>query len=129
MITFLLNKLGRDKSPERMKKTGIIPQYKIITGEELLSALRAKIIEEALEVTQAHDKQDMIAELADLAEVVESLKRYYCITDQEVAAEKALRYEQRGGFEQGVFMESISMDDDNERVAHFRASPEKYPEK
>lgn len=128
MITFILNKLARDKTPERMEKMGITCQYTTVADQELLLSLQNKLIEETLEVTEAQNKKEVIAELADVAEVIDAIKKYYAITDQEISAEKKMRHDLRGGFEKGVFIHSISMADDNERVAYFKAAPKKYPE-
>lgn len=44
MITFILNKLARDKTLVRMEKAGITCKYKIVQDQELLDALREKIM-------------------------------------------------------------------------------------
>lgn len=128
MIKFIGNKLGRDKTLERLKADGITCQYRYITGHELRSALQRKLVEEAQEVHDTNDKKEVIDELADVLEVIDGLCKAYEIRMDEVLKEKAKRYETRGGFETGWYLETFEMDDDNPRAKYFRTYPHKYPE-
>lgn len=128
MIKFLCNKLGRDKGLEGFKSQGITPQYKLLSGDELCEALKAKLVEETQEVCDAYGRQEMIAELADVLEVINGLCKAYDIASQDVERARIEKYNDRGGFEKGLYVESLEMDEANPRVGHFRKSPEKYPE-
>lgn len=128
MVKFSCNKIARDKSVESMKEQGITAHYKLLTGKELANALGNKLLEEALEVKEATDRQEVIAELADLFEVIEGLCKVHGITHDEIILHKELTKQKKGGFEKGIFVDYIEMSDTNERVKHFRKSPEKYPE-
>ncbi len=128
MVTFSCNKLGRDKGLEGFKKEGITPRYKILGGKELCNALLLKLIEEAAEVRTATDQQEIIAELADVLEVVDGLCKAYSISLSEIKQIKEEKYKPRGGFEQGLYIETLQMDESNPKVDYFRASPDKYPE-
>lgn len=128
MIKFSCNKLGRDKGLESFKKEGITPEYQILAGESLGYALKDKLIEEAHEVGEAESQAQLITELADVLEVIDGLCKAYGINYLDIMQVKQAKYQERGGFEQGLFIESLSMDDDNPKVYHFRASPDKYPE-
>lgn len=128
MIKFACNKLVRDKTVKRMKNAGIITHYTILKDEYLCDALKQKLIEESNEVKDASDRKEIISELADVFEVIESLCRVYKISDTEIQLVKQDIREKRGGFEEGIFSEAIEMNEDNPWVKHFRKSPEKYPE-
>lgn len=128
MAKFICNKLGRDKGLESFPKEGITPQYQILTGESLGFALKDKLIEEAHEVGEAYTQAQLINELADVLEVVDGLCKAYGVNQADLMQVKQAKYQERGGFEQGFFVESLSMDDDNPKVYHFRASPDKYLE-
>ena len=119
MVKFILNKIGRDKGLEGFKSQEITPIYKYLKGDELCAALANKLIEESHEVREAHDSQEVIHELADLLEVIDGLCKAYKISYTEIIAEKEKRYNSRGGFEKGLFIESINMSADNQRVEHF----------
>lgn len=128
MIKFRCNKLGRDKGLEGFRSEGVTPQYKLLTGRELFKALKLKLIEEAEEVQEANDSHEVIAELADVLEVIDGLRKAYGISSEEIMQAKEKKYNERGGFEKGLFIEILEMDDNNPKVKHFRASPDRYPE-
>ena len=128
MIKFLCNKLGRDKGLEGFKSEGVIPRYKILTGNEWCKALQRKLIEEAVEVDEAQNTKEVIEELADVLEVVHGLCKAYGISAQELERMRQKKYQERGGFEKGLYIESVEMEESNPKVKHFRASPDKYPE-
>ncbi len=127
-IKFACKKIGRDKGLESFKAQGVIPHYKILTGHALREALQHKLIEEAQEVHDTSDRQEVIEELADVLEVIDGLCSAYEISMQDVLKEKEKKCEERGAFQKGVYIDSLEMDENNPRVAHFRKSPDKYPE-
>jgi predicted house-cleaning noncanonical NTP pyrophosphatase (MazG superfamily) len=128
MPTFRCNKLGRDKGIESFKAEGITVHYKLLQGKELTQALHHKLVEEVQEVDAAKDREEVIAELADVLEVIDGLCKAHGITALQIAAVKEKKYTERGGFKKGFYVEIIEMADDHPKVRHFRASPEKYPE-
>jgi predicted house-cleaning noncanonical NTP pyrophosphatase (MazG superfamily) len=128
MVKFLCKKLGRDKGLEGFKSQNIKPIYKFLNGDELREALKYKLIEEAQEICDAQDRQEIVAELADVLEVISGLCKAYGITPNEIEKEKTEKYNNRGGFENGLYIETLEMDEDNPRAEHFRKSPDRYPE-
>lgn len=127
-IKFLCNKLGRDKGAEMFKTEGITPRYRTISGQELREALKCKLMEEAHEVCESNSAQELTAELADVLEVVDALCKAYALNREDVEQVKQKKYRERGGFEEGFYLESLKMDEGHPRVKHFRADPKKYPE-
>ncbi len=128
MVKFSCKKLGRDKGLEGFKSQNIKPIYKMLTGDELCEALKNKLIEESHEVCEANDRQEIIDELADVLEVVSGLCKAYRVSIQEIELAKEKKYNDRGGFETGLYIETLEMDETNPRIEHFRKSPHKYPE-
>jgi predicted house-cleaning noncanonical NTP pyrophosphatase (MazG superfamily) len=128
MVKFICNKIGRDNGLESFKTQGITPHYKLLTGEALGQALKEKLIEETQEVCEAVDLQELTAELADVLEVINGLCKVYNISQEHLKAIQEQKYQERGGFEQGFFVEALEMAEGNPRAAHFRKSPDKYPE-
>lgn len=128
MITFLCNKLARDKTKERLQAQDVSISYKMVSGNDLRLALKNKLVEECAEVVDAKDRQELIAELADVLEVVDGLCKAYGIAIAEVEQVKVQKYNQRGGFEQGLFIDTIMMQEDNPNASHFRLTPDRYPE-
>jgi predicted house-cleaning noncanonical NTP pyrophosphatase (MazG superfamily) len=128
MIKFSCKKLGRDKGLEGFKAQNITPIYKLLSGNELCEALVHKLIEESHEVGEARDRQEIIDELADVLEVVTGLCKAHGVSIKEVEQAKEKKCSERGGFEKGLYIETLEMDETNPRIEHFRKSPEKYPE-
>ena len=128
MVKFICNKLGRDKGLQGFASEKITLHYQLLQGNELCVALKEKLVEEAIEVQEACNEQEIIAELADVLEVIDGLCKAYDISLEQVIVEKEKRNQDRGGFETGLYIETIEMDKDNPRIEHFRKSPKKYPE-
>lgn len=128
MVRFVFKKLVRDKTIERHKKFGISPTYHTIQGPELTQALKDKLIEEAHEVAQEENKQEIITEFADLYEVIEALCAQYGITEREIKDMQQKTRQERGAFKKGIYIEAVEMADDNEWADYFRAAPDKYRE-
>ncbi len=128
MITFRCDKLVRDNTLKRFKAAGVTPQYKIVSNTDLFDAFNKKLIEEAHEVHDATNRQEMIEELADVLEVIDGLCKAQGILPEEVSAAKHAKIAERGGFERGIYIDTIQMEEDNSKAQYFRATPEKYPE-
>lgn len=94
------NKLVRDRIPEIIQENGLEYQVVTLTKEEYCQALKQKLIEEAQEAAEAND--ELIAELADLYEVIDALLENYGITRELVLAEQQRRRRERGSFEQRI---------------------------
>lgn len=128
MPKFHCNKLGRDKGLEGFKSEGITPKYTFLSGKELQHELKHKLIEEAAEVKDEHTQIEIMVELADVLEVIDGICKAYEIDKKELMRVKEEKYKGRGGFETGLYVEYVEMDEGNPKVEHFRASPDKYPE-
>ncbi len=96
------NKLVRDAIPEIIRQHGDTCQTEAMTEAEFQLALRQKLVEEAQEAVQATTEGDLITELADLYEVVDTLLQTNSITTDLVRTEQERRREERGGFAQRI---------------------------
>lgn len=69
-------KLVRDRIPELIRQSGRNPNVGHISGDDLVRALGAKLIEEAQEAAAALTNRDeLIEELADLTEVIAAVMK------------------------------------------------------
>lgn len=98
------NKLVRDFIPEKIKEGGETVDARILTGDELIKALREKLVEESLEVLDAQDHDSVLDELADVLEVVTSLVSHLGANKEEIEKRRALKKERAGGFEKGLVL-------------------------
>jgi predicted house-cleaning noncanonical NTP pyrophosphatase (MazG superfamily) len=97
------NKLVRDRIPEIIRESGIECEIVILSDAEYCQALRQKLIEEATEVAEA-DEDELVAELADLYEVIDALMLSYGISGDEVLDAQVKRRETRGGFTRKIML-------------------------
>ena len=97
------NKLVRDRIPEIIEAGGSTCMTEILSDEEYLKMVDAKLDEELAEY---HQDQNL-EELADLTEVIHAavIARGYTLEDLErVRAEKAAK---RGGFEKKILLKEV----------------------
>ena len=129
MPIFQFNKLVRNKLPAIYKKLNETIVYRTLHGIELQIALRQKLIEEASEVPfEAGTREEVINELSDVEQVMKDIKSETNITDEEVEAARQRKFNEKGGFSNGTFVEQIELRDDDKWVEYYRAEPTKYPE-
>ena len=98
------NKLVRDRIPEIIETSGNICVTEILSDEDYLKMLDAKLDEELAEY---HADQN-IEELADLMEVIQAcaVARGYSVEElEQVRAEKATK---RGGFEKRILLKEVT---------------------
>jgi len=107
------NKLIRDRIPEIIKEHGKIPLYRKIKGSELENAIADKTLEEAQELyselrkNDPSNKSNVLKESADLLEVILAALDKYGFGMEELVKEQEKRNRDRGGFEEGFFLEKV----------------------
>ena len=97
------NKLVRDRIPEIIESSGKSCTTEILSAEDYLRMIDAKLDEELAE----YHKDQNIEELADLLEVIRAatIARGYSLEDLErVRAEKVAK---RGGFEKRILLVEV----------------------
>ncbi len=104
----IYNKLIRDHIPEIITKDGKTADIIILSEESFKQAIKDKLIEEATEVANAQNRDDILSELADLQEVMESIKQIYNINTLEVNTIQAVKALQRGKFDKKIFLKSVN---------------------
>jgi predicted house-cleaning noncanonical NTP pyrophosphatase (MazG superfamily) len=98
------NKLVRDRIPQIIAASGRRPVTRVLDEAAYRQALRAKLVEEAREASQAAG-EDLAAELADVLEVTSALANASGVSWHELLALTATRNSQRGGFQDRIFLE------------------------
>jgi predicted house-cleaning noncanonical NTP pyrophosphatase (MazG superfamily) len=100
------HKLVRDGIPRIIEAGGGRPVTRVLDQAEYLVALRAKLLEEAGEAQAAPGRQ-LRSELADVLEVLQALASVHGMSWADVAAEAARKRDERGGFDQRIFLEYV----------------------
>ena len=104
MSVKIYHKLVRDRIPEIIESTGKSCKTEILSDEDYLKMVDAKLDEE---LSEYHQDQN-IEELADLLEVIRAaaVARGYTLEDLErVRAEKAAK---RGAFEKKILLKEVN---------------------
>jgi len=91
------NKLVRDRVPEIIQAAGQQYAVEVMSDQEYNLALRKKLVEEAQEAA-ATNPENLIGELADLYEVMDTLMAAHRIDPEAVLAEQERKRIERGGF-------------------------------
>lgn len=98
-------KLVRDLIPEIVERSGGIAVVRQLAHEERLPALLDKLQEEADELREAGDAASCSEELADVFEVVLAIAAQLGVAWAEIERLARDKREERGGFEQALWME------------------------
>ena len=97
------NKLIRDKIPEIIEADGKVCRTHILSNEEYIVALEAKLNEEVAE----YQADKNLEEMADVLEVLQAIciARGYSLEELEVL--RAKKVSERGGFADKIFLEYV----------------------
>lgn len=102
------NKLVRDKIPEKISNNGEEAFTTQLESKILDQLLKRKLVEEALEVLDADNKENLIIEIADILEVLDGIRKQNRISMKSVLEEKKKKRDKAGGFEKGVFLKKTA---------------------
>jgi len=129
MKKYQFNKLIRSKLPERMNLEGVNIIGRHLSDEEFILELKNKLVEEAIEVRDTDSKDDLVKELADIMEVIESIISVHSITKEEVEKERIVKSEVNGHFLPANFVDYIEAPVNNQKLIEYlenRNRPYKY---
>jgi predicted house-cleaning noncanonical NTP pyrophosphatase (MazG superfamily) len=124
-MKIVYNKLVRDKMIDiykhdvknKISASGYEVRY--MKPEETLLKLKDKLLEESQEVFDAYgeeDKSHLKEEIADVIEVIDAILFHNKISLEEVLTLRDAKKKKKGGFETGLFLESIDYFDGKEPV-------------
>lgn len=98
------NKLVRDNIPDYLKDKGINCNFHIATADEFEAELYKKLIEELEEFKE----NPCVEELADMLEVLDSMRRFHKINLDELKTVKKVKKIERGGFSDRIILDTTS---------------------
>lgn len=125
---FKVDKLVRDKLPDILRAKGIDFFGNVMEQNEYLKRLKDKLIEEAHEVVEAKNKQEIQEELADVLEVIYALCLAHDFSFEAVEKARIRKREIKGGFEGRVYNSFIEMEPANPHIHYYAGKHDKYPE-
>ena len=103
-MTKIYNKLVRDRIPEIIEADGRKCVTKILSDEEYIKMIDAKLDEELAEYHLDHS----IEELADLVEVIYAATRARGYSIEQLESIRKKKASKRGVFEKRILLESVS---------------------
>ena len=103
MKTIVYNKLVRDRIPEIIENEGKSCKTEILSDEEYLKMVDAKLDEELAE----YHKDQNIEELADLMEVIYAAAEARGYTVEQIEEVRIKKREKRGGFKEKIFLKEV----------------------
>jgi predicted house-cleaning noncanonical NTP pyrophosphatase (MazG superfamily) len=125
---FKFDKLVRDKLYQKMLDLGIDVTLKsVVNKDQLVCYFKNKILEEAQEVVEADSRRDIIEELADLQEVIYSITKLFDIRTEEIELVRKNKHDEKGGFDNAIIVDSVSLNSGHEFVKYYESNPKKYP--
>lgn len=106
----IYNKLVRDRIPEVIEKTGKELSSRILKEKEYEIELKKKLGEEFAEYNEAKTNEEAIEELADILELLRAAAKIHGSSFEELEKVRKAKAENRGGFEERIFL--IEVEDD-----------------
>ncbi len=131
MIRFYLQKLVRDKVVEKCldDEEVLHTEYRELNKQEFRRELLRKVHEEVDEIPLGDNQRDeSLKELADLQEVVDTLRRAFDFSIEQVQGEMARKKQDKGGFDKRHYITYHDLADSSKWVEILRAQPDKYHE-
>lgn len=98
------NKLVRDNIPQIIERSGKKAHIKELSVNEYKRELKWKLIEEAQELLEAETEEQMMEELADIAEVWEAMFEAFGIYKDATKRIHSEKRAEKGGFKKKYFL-------------------------
>lgn len=128
MRRFHNDKLWREKDVVSAEGMGSIVHRQTLSDSEYDAALKKKLVEEAAEVQLALTRGDLINELADLYEIVDTLLKFHNLSEQSILAAQDQKKNKRGGFVNSNFVTTVEHPIGGYGESYCLDNPSKYPE-
>lgn len=121
-------KLVRDAVPEGVVAQGGTLKWHELTDDAYKQALLDKLCEESREVSEAHTRADILAEIADVHDVLVALCEHMEISPDDIATAQSKKRHERGGYSRRVFVEHMTIPEQSWLCTYCAERPDEYPE-
>ncbi len=116
----------RDKVYDNMLELGQKVVHHKLSNKQMVNQLKAKIIEEANELDPKSSK--LVKELADTLEALEQMASVSGISYKKLRSVQLSTRRQRGKFDGKIFVETVTLRDDDPWAKYYAADPKRFPE-
>jgi predicted house-cleaning noncanonical NTP pyrophosphatase (MazG superfamily) len=103
------NKLVRDQIPDLILGAGEEVEIVRLNGDALITSLRQKLVEEALEAFDAKSEDELVDELADVTEVIAGIREALNLPAEQLETARRKKLNRRGGFTKGLMLKRTSL--------------------
>lgn len=100
----IYNKLVRDGILTIIEQDGLRYHAKTLEQQEHLHHIQQKLLEEVQELSATTTPKEAVEELADILELIHAALARYETSFDELEAVRLTKKQQRGGFEQGIYL-------------------------
>lgn len=128
MKKFKCNKLVRDEIPRIFKECSIECSPITLDNESYVIELKRKVVEEAKEVLDAKTTEELIEEIGDLQEVIQSLINALNLDNEKIKQVREEKKRAKGGFSDRLYIDTFSIPLESEHIQHFLEKADKYPQ-
>lgn len=97
-------KLVRDRIPKRIEESGGDYEVKNLSGSDFKKEILKKVEEEATGLSKAIVKKEIVAEMGDLLDVLQEVKKSFKVTSSELKASRAKEMKRKGGFKKRRYL-------------------------
>lgn len=104
------NKLVRDNIPDIISSNNEVPFTRFLNDNEYREELYKKLLEECNEVVNSKSSEEVLEELADVLEVMESIVKLENKSFDDVKDIAISKKNKRGGFEKRIYLEKVLTD-------------------
>lgn len=128
MPKYRFNKLVRDKYFEDMQNdTSQNTIFRKLDQDEFITEILNKIEEEASELKNFKNEDNLVEELADLYELLDIIKNEMNISEDDIQNAKLQKIKKAGGFDKKIYVESNEVREGSKWDNYYLSSPDKYP--
>ncbi len=110
MEKLYFNRLIRDKVVKKLDDKGLTYKIEKLDESSFERELLNKVGEESEGLIAAKTREEFISEFDDLLYVIDEIKRFKNITDQELAEIRRVNFEKKGGFDNRIYLHWTSND-------------------
>ena len=102
-----MGKLVRDRIPEIIEASGKTPVFHQADEGDRVNLLCNKLVEEAAELLRAKDRNEVIEEMADIAEVYGAIQQALFISSDDIKEAVENKRAERGAFDALIVLDEV----------------------
>lgn len=127
MVKFSYKKLVRDNVVDQHIANGTNPLYWHLSDEEHAEHLIKKVLE-CMQRVKSSAQETIIEDIAEAQQAIEDLRVKLGVSQAAVAEARTIQAARFGGYQKGLYIDHLRLDDGHRLIPHYRQNSEQYPE-